>query len=250
MVEDDQSETLNSTRAANSSIGGSGIWQKIRPLLEQSALNLRVWLPVLRTPDMKGRQVRYRARENRVGLKWNLALPRQCWQCAKTDGIEPRDTARTLRCFDNPVAIVSSTFGVAGALLLLWAFTSWGWPPKLAILLAIGGGVLLFIKSWQEKVRITIWTCGEHAADLPQCRAAVDEDELHLFVPNESLAETARAELQAARRREPTPSVAAAEHGDPAPPPADAPPPPSRSPGSRTALPPLKLAGDEEEPAS
>ncbi len=247
---DDADETAqNEPQSAKPSGAGDRAWQAVRPLVDQATLNLRVWIPALSTPDMKGRQVRYRARENRVGLKWQVALPQQCWQCGKTTGVEQRESSRSVRCFDNPVAIVSGAYGSAVVLLLLWAFLPWGLPLKLAILLAIGGSALLFIKSWKERVRIVIWTCPEHAADLPDCGCAVNEDELYLFVPSESLAETARAEQQAARRREqgPPASKAASDASAPPPPSAAEPPSPSRSLGSRTELPPLKLDGEEDE---
>ncbi|HVX64567.1 MAG TPA: hypothetical protein VHC19_28355 [Pirellulales bacterium] len=251
MSDDVDSNAETETRSANLPDAGSRIWQTLRPPLEQAALNLRVWLPVLSTPDMKGRQVKYRARESRVGLKWQLALPKQCWQCGKPDGLERRETNQSLRCFDNPVAIVSGSFGSALLLLLVWVFAPWEWPLKLALLLMIGGSVLLFIKSWKERVRIAIWTCAEHAAELPSCNFAVNEDELHLFVPSESLAETARTQLQAARRGEtaaPTPKAKSEASGSA---PSNNQAAPSSAPAPRTELPPLKLDGDAAEaPAS
>ena len=122
MSDDVDQNAETETHSTELPIAGSRIWQTLRPPLEQAALNLRVWLPVLSTPDMKGRQVKYRARESRVGLKWQLALPKQCWQCGKTDGLERRETNQSLRCFDNPVAIVSGSFGSALLLLLVWVF--------------------------------------------------------------------------------------------------------------------------------
>jgi len=282
---DDADQTADAqTHSSKTSELGGRFWQTLRPTLEQSALNLRVWLPVLSTPDMKGRQVKYRARENRVGLKWQLALPKQCWQCGKTDDLQRQETNRSVRCFDNAVAIISGSYGSALALLLVWVFAPWEWPLKLALLLAVGGSLLLFIKSWKERVRIIVWTCPDHAAELPPCSCAVNEDDLYLFVPSESLAEAAQAELQAARRRETGSPVKKTEGESLGPPPSDnqaappgsmpgprkelpplkldgdeaeaaAPPsadtpPPSSTPSPRTELPPLKLAGDEDEPAS
>lgn len=246
----DQTADAQAHPSKTSELGGR-FWQTLRPTLEQSALNLRVWLPILSTPDMKGRQVKYRARENRVGLKWQLALPKQCWQCGKTDELQRQETNRSLRCFDNAIAIISGSYGSALVLLLVWVFAPWEWPAKLALLLVVGGSLLMFIKSWKERVRIVIWTCAEHAAELPSCACAVNEDDLYLFVPSESLAETARAELQAARRRE-TGSPGRKTDGDSSgPPPSDSEaPPPTSTPGPRTELPPLKLSGDEDEPAS
>ncbi len=247
MSDDVDQNAETETHSTELPVAGSRIWQTLRPPLEQAALNLRVWLPVLSTPDMKGRQVKYRARESRVGLKWQLALPKQCWQCGKTDGLERRETNQSLRCFDNPVAIVSGSFGSALLLLLVWVFAPWGWPLKLSLLLMIGGSVLLFIKSWKERVRIIIWTCPEHAAELPPCNFAVNEDELHLFVPSEPLAETARAQLQAARRGETAARTQRTKDEASGAVPSDNQGRPSSSPAPRTELPPLKLDGDAAE---
>ncbi|HUY89299.1 MAG TPA: hypothetical protein VMV10_11235 [Pirellulales bacterium] len=241
-------------------------WQAIRPALDQASLNLRVWLPILSTPDMKGREIRYGAREHRAGLKWQIALPEQCWQCGKTEGLERRELSRSVRRFESPLSIISGTFGIAGALLVLWVVAPWGWPLKLAFLLVIVGAALLFVKSWKERVRMTIWTCPEHAEELTAPGISLGEDDLYVFVATESLAEAARAELKAARRRDlpdrPLSSgqassgqvrpakadkPAAGERAGNRAPSDDEPPPPSRPLPTRSELPPLKLAGDEEE---
>ena len=241
-------------------------WQAVRPALDQSLLNLRVWLPVLRTPDMKGREIRYGAREHRAGLKWQIALPEQCWQCGKTEGLEKRELSRSVRRFESPLSIISGTFGVALALLVLWLSFGWVWPFRLAFLLAIVGALLLLVKSWKERVRMTFWSCAEHAEDPLTPQMSPGEDDLHVFVASESLAEAARAELKAARRRDLPDRPAAANSGqrtkpekpqkpsvrdraDDRAPSEDEPPPPSRPLPTRTELPPLKLAGEEDEPS-
>lgn len=234
-------------------------WQAMRPAVDQSLLNLRVWLPILATPDMKGREVRYGAREHRAGTKWQISLPEQCWQCGKTDGLEKREVSRSVRRFESPLSILSGTFGVAIALFVLCIVFRSITLFNLAFLLSIVGAVLLFVKSWKERVRMTIWTCPEHAAEFAPPEISPGEDDLHVFVATESLAQAARAEIKAARRRnlpERPVSADATENADkpavreraanraPSP---DEPPPPSRPLPTRTELPPLKLAGDEDE---
>jgi hypothetical protein len=78
-----------------------------------------------------------------------------------------------------------------------------------------------------------------------------DED-LYLYLPHESLAEPARAELIASRKKNqkrpaPAPEQAEPRQREPAPDDGGA-LPPSRPIAVRTELPPLKLAGEEDEP--
>jgi hypothetical protein len=266
MVDDiDSDSDLQNRPGPKPANGAAGRFaESFRPLLDQAVLNLRVWLPALNTPDMKGRQVKYRARENRTGLEWHIKLPEQCWQCGKTDSLAERDFKRSIQRFDSPLSIIFGSLGVAGMLLLPWLiFGSWKFVG-LAILPLIGGGVLLKVKSWPERVRLMIWTCPQHAAELSAPAMAIGEDDLYLFVASESLAEAARAELKAARRRDLPDALAGSGQERPAravnssareragdvAPDMDPPPPlPTRSPPVRAELPPLKLAGDEDEPS-
>lgn len=263
---DDIDSNRDADRQSKPSSPGAAnrFWETMRPAVEQSALNLRVWLPMLRTPDMKGREIRYGAREHRAGLKWQIALPEQCWQCGKSEGLERRELSRSVRRFESPMTIISSTFGVAGALLIVWLVFGGAWTIRLAFLLAIVGAALLFVKSWKERVRLAFWTCAEHADDALAPQMSPGEDDLHVFVASEALAEAARAELKAARRRDlpdrpasvsssapsksekPQNFNARDRAGDRAPS-EDEPPPPSRPLPTRTELPPLKLAGEEDE---
>jgi hypothetical protein len=268
MADDIDSKRDADRESKPSSLGSAGsanrFWETIRPTLEQSALNLRVWLPILRTPDMKGREIRYGAREHRAGLKWQIALPEQCWQCGKSEGLERRELSRSVRRFESPLTIISGTFGVACALVVVWLVFGGAWTFRLAFLLAIVGAALLFVKSWKERVRLAFWTCAEHADDALAPQMSPGEDDLHVFVASESLAEAARAELKAARRRDlpdrpagvsSGPSAKSDKLQKPSPrdragdraPAEDEPPPPSRPLPTRTELPPLKLAGEEDE---
>jgi hypothetical protein len=213
---------------------------------------------------MKGCEIRYGAREHRTGLKWQIALPEQCWQCGATEGLERRELSRSVRRFESPLTIVSGTFGVAIALLVVWLVFGGAWLFRLSFVLALLGAALLFVKSWKERVRLTYWSCAQHADDALAPRMSPGEDDLYVFVASESLAAAARAELKAARRRDLPDRPAAAERAEKAEKPEkpaarpraenrapseDEPPPPSRPLPTRTELPPLKLAGDEDEPS-
>ncbi len=223
----------------------------VGPWLDRALLNVRVWLPALRTPDLKSRQVKYRARESRTAMTWKIGLPRQCWQCAATEGLVSRKFSQEIRSFEAPTNILGGTWGAAALLLLIWIFFGIAWSLRLALLIAAGGLVALWIKSWQERVRVTVWSCAEHLDEMP-CPEAVSYDEdLYLYVPSEQLAEVARAELIASRKKEgkhlPEPraeKAAATRDRERA---EDRAPPPPSPIITRDELPPLKLAGDEEE---
>jgi hypothetical protein len=231
----------------------------VRPWLEQTAMNLKVWMPVFLSKPMKSTQVRYRAREHRNGLSWKLVMPSKCWQCDTTDGLSRRDLNLSVRAFDGPLPIAMGTFGTGLLFWMLAFLASWATGYSIGFLLMILGAVILTFKSWQERVKMTFWTCASHADELtPPAVVSYDED-LYVFLPTERLAEQARADVMAARRRE-------GKYGNEAPPerpsqdarapaeplPLEEPEEPSllptRLPGARTELPPLKLAGDEDEP--
>lgn len=232
----------------------------VGPWLDRVLINLRVWLPALRTPDMKTRQIKYRARESRTALTWNIGLPRQCWQCAASDGLTSRKFSREIRSFEYPTNILGGTLGMAALLLLLWIFFSVGWCLRLAFFIAVGGLVWLWIKSWKERVRVTVWSCAEHLDELtPPDTVSYDED-LYLFAPSERLAEVARAELIASRKKEgkylPEPAAERTTPKKASSPPRDRTaasesateaPPPARPIVTRAELPPLKLAGEEDD---
>jgi len=230
-----------------------------RPWLEQSALNLKVWVPALQSKAMKSGQVKYRAREHRAGMTWKLIMPSQCWHCGTTDGLSRRDFNLSLRAFDGPLAIATGTFGVAALLLVVaLVFRVW-WPFNLGFLLVLLGAGLLLLKSWREKVKLTFWTCPAHAEELVPPGVVSHDEDLYLFLPAEELAAKARAEVIAARRREgkyasEIPVDQPASDGRPAanakspPAPVEESPLPTRLPGTRTELPPLKLAGEDDGP--
>jgi len=174
-------------------------WQESLPFRRWAWLNLRVWVPFLATPDFRDRQVAYGGRENRDGTKWNVNLPKQCWQCSKKDGLRSREYEVDTRSFEAPVAILACTVGVALCALLLGL---WLYMPLALFSFAIlaGGCVMLYVKSWPERVRLLQWTCNEHADGMRQPEFVVYENELHLILATSELADAASAELAAKRR--------------------------------------------------
>lgn len=235
--------------------------QALRPCLAQTWLNLRIWIPFLLNPDLRQRRVRYWGREHREGDTWRIGLPAQCWHCGRTEGLRSREYDVDRRGFEYPLQIVAATLGSA----LLLAFFAWLLSSSflwLLTLIVVAGGVgILLLKSWSERVRLVMWTCGDHADTMPSPEYVVDQNELHVFLPTVGLAEATQADLTDERRRKGrysggATSGAGAEprpRGDhPTPPPSGdstlpfgfAPPPKS------VELPPIKLSGDEDAPTA
>jgi hypothetical protein len=215
-------------------------WKESLPFRQWIWLNLRVWLPFLATPDFRERKVSYGGRENRDGTKWNVNLPKQCWQCSKKDGLRSREYESDSRSFEAPVGILVCTVGLAIFALLigLWLY----YPLALfSFAILLGGCVLMYVKSWPERVRLVQWTCNEHADAMRQPEIVVYENELHLILATHELADAAGAELAAKRR-------AGGQHAEPR---ADstvdpmarveASPPPKPQGYKRDELPPIKL---------
>ena len=246
-------ETATAAQESSAAAGPTSRWMAASgPWFDQALLNLRVWLPALRTPDLKARQVKYRARESRTAMTWKIGLPRQCWQCAATEGLTSRKFAEEIRSFESPTNILGGTWGVAALLLVFWMVFGGAWCLRLGLLIAAGGLVWLWIKSWRERLRVTVWSCAQHVEELPPPEAVSYDEDLYLFAPSEQLAEVARAELIASRKKEgkhapPLPADKAAVARDRDAPDQPAAPLPSRPIITRAELPPLKLAGDDEE---
>lgn len=222
-----------------------------RPWLDRALLNLRVWFPFLRTPIMKARQVKYRSSDARSGMSWRVGLPQQCYACGSTEDLIRKKFTQQTRAFEAPSTILGGT--VAGAALFLLLSILFGKLSFLilAILVLIMGSVYQFIKSWTEKVTITIWSCPEHLEELTPPEVVSHDDDLYVYLPHESLTEFARAELIASRKKEqksrPPLSPVEAERKPSEPEPDEGePPPPARPIGVRTELPPLKLEGEED----
>ncbi|MEX2560449.1 MAG: hypothetical protein WD403_11070 [Pirellulales bacterium] len=233
--------------------------ERAGPYWEQAWLNLRVWAPALANPHFRARLIKYRPSENRTALQWQVVLPRQCCQCGAAENLRSRAFRRDVRTFETPITLLTGTWGLAAFLLFVWLVLGWSWPLHFGrILLLIGPG-LLWLKSWKEEVRVSMWACPAHFDGVSAPGLVIHDDELFIQVPSSSLAETAKAELVAARRqRRHYPEAVA---GAPQPSPAASRPPPAGEkqggppstepapfvPPPRGELPPIKLAGDEDE---
>jgi hypothetical protein len=182
-------------------------------------------------------------------------LPRQCYACGKTDDITIQKFSQEVRVFDSPTSILGSTIGGVAIFLLMAVFFLSPICLFLAIVIGVGGSAFQFIKSWKERVKINLFSCPEHLEDLTPPEVVSYDEDLYVYLPHESLAEPARAELIDSRKKgqklKPpisTDQTRAAPVAPSEPLPDDSGGlPPSRPLGSRTELPPLKLAGDEDE---
>lgn len=255
----ERAEALRRTAAEASRKGVSFL----RPRVYQAWCNLRVWLPFFDTPNRRARQVRYSPSDCRTGLSWDVALPRQCCRCGATEGLTSREFQESIRVFDYPLHIagVAGLMAVGILFLAFLAFSFLSYTILLSLLLfvafivAVAGG-LLFLKSWEEDVRLRLFACPAHADELAPPDLVVNDNELTVVLPSESLAEAASAELKQQRRgkqRATGDSSAAYRPTSSAPgaPPAaipvrGAPPLPPRP--IVEDLPPIKLAGDDDDP--
>lgn len=256
LAEADAPPPRGSVRAAADKVARAA-----RPWFEQAWLNVRVWLPFLRSPDMNLRLVKYRSREQRSGMTWEIGLPKQCWRCGLVDGLTSKKFNRQMRTFEAPTNVLGFSLGFSAFLLLLWIVLGWSSCWKAAFLLTLGGCAWLALKSWKERVRLTLWSCQEHLDELVSPDLVCHDDDLYVFAPSESLAETARAEVAAARKKQgkyrDAMASAPADEGPSRDRTPDDPPsegrrqnrdasPPMRTIPVRNELPPLKLAGDED----
>jgi len=184
---------------------------RLQPRLRQAGLNLRTWLTLPLKPDVRACLVRYTAREHRTGLTWDVELPVQCWRCAAQSGLKRKRIKRDIRAFGSAVP-----WAAGGALLiaLLLAAQCFLWMVFKYVWLGLANWAIVFLgipflvalvvrwRSWRETIRVSVFTCPEHADDLTPPDAVVDDEQLHLFLPTPELAEEAWAELRDARRRQ------------------------------------------------
>jgi hypothetical protein len=175
----------------------------LKPMVDEAWLNLQVWIPFLANPQLRARQVKYRARENRDGMEWSVKLPRQCWECGTKTAIKSRSYDKDIRTFEHGVSIIGVTLGCFMLLVLVGLVFRWVPPLVMAPLSLVVGGGVLFIKSWIERVELTMWTCDAHA-DAMRCPELVIEDELLVVhAANPVLADAAIEELRAERSKGP-----------------------------------------------
>lgn len=226
------------------------------PAGRQFLVNLKVWAPYFSNRIDRDRLVRFSALDYRVGLKWTAALPKQCWACGAEEPLAATEFKRVLRAYENPLAILAGTAagGLIGLLILLFA-PGIGTLLLLALILAVGLG-LLKLKSWDEDVRLAVWSCREHGAELAMPEMCIDDQQLCVFAPTVELAETARASIREKRKRGLKPYEGAV-----APPEEESSPARSRRPAAAVAesapssytppppaeLPPIRLAGEEDD---
>lgn len=214
-------------------------------------LNLRVWAPALADRECQLRLIRYRTSEGRVGLRWTIGLPRQCWRCGKTEALDRCEFDRDVRSFDAPLPKLIGGVGFAGLFLVPAIVFGWGWAFNAALLALVLAMALLWLKSWREQVRLTMWSCRQHAADALPPALVIHDEELYVHVATVELAEAAQSELQAARRRDRryASEDAPAKPRRPETPVASRPEQPATArftPPPRPELPPIKLADEDD----
>jgi hypothetical protein len=222
-----------------------------RPALHQTLRNLRVWLPFLANPAERRLQVRFSSDLDRVGLVWKISLPRLCWHCGKSDALRLRQYEYQVRSFEYALGVVVGT-AAAAFLAFLLALYWFSIGAVLLLIVLLGGAALLYLKSWTEEVKVTFWTCEQHAGPMRPPGMVIDDQQLFLFLANAEVMRATLDELQERRRFSAgrralgatgmgSPSGATppreTSHGT-APAPRPAPPKP-------VELPPIKLAGDE-----
>ncbi len=197
---------------------GRSLAVRARPALWQVWLNLRVWLPVLLNPPLRARTVQYGAREAREGFRWRIELPERCWKCGGGAQLQLRRCEVERRSFEYPLVMVASALGAAFFFFLLMYWIDSVTLAFLFLASLAAAPILLWVKSWQEHVALAAWACEAHAAEPVELDMVVDQDELYLYAPTVELAEVARQELHAARVKHASSrgrsGGAAAEHDD------------------------------------
>jgi len=246
------------------------VWPRLKPTLWQTWLNLQIWVPFLQNPNTRARQIIYWGREHREGHAWRVGLPAICWYCGRGENLRSREYDVELRSFEYALQIGAATIGVS-SLLLLVAWWRGAWVSLLFALLTVIVGVgLILLKSWHERVRLVMWSCRDHADAMTRPDFVIDENQLHVVMPTETLASAAQEELNAERRRLATQkgtgggstsaaggtswgtaTPRASEDRKPSGPSEATAPPPSYKPVYNTPnapeLPPIKLFGEDEE---
>lgn len=221
----------------------------LAPRARQSWLNFQVWLPPVMNPPTKAREVIYWARQHRDRGVWQIALPAQCWHCAATKGLHAEDFDFTVRSFDNALAILIGFGSLLSFMLLLSVWLGSSFLLLLTLALSMAAAGALWMKSWPESIHVVVQACGAHADQAPAPEAVVDQEELHLFLADETLAGATRLALQEERRGNKPPhssdgvaSPRPASRGAAPPPVAE---PPTYARPVVPELPPIKLDGDE-----
>jgi hypothetical protein len=124
----------------------------------------------------------------------------------------------------------------------------------LAAIVAIGL-LVLRLKSWEEDVRLVFWSCPEHREELKEPDLAIDDQQLCVMSPTFELADAARIAIRAKRKRglkpydtgPETPAEPAPERSRRAPAAVEQEPVTYQRP-QPVDLPPIRLAGEEDDP--
>lgn len=221
-----------------------GAQRLLGPLTQQAWLNCQVWLPPLMNPPTKARQVVYWARQHRERGVWQIALPAQCWSCGVKQGLSQRNFEFAVRSFDNAIAIVVGFGALLLFMLLIGVWLGSKFLLLLTLLLTLAAVGALWLKSWTEAIHVVLSTCPQHAHEATAPEAVVDQEELHLFLANDTLAGATRLALQEERRSH-APAGAGTGAAAHAPAPGAAAAPTGYSRSAAPELPPIKLDGDE-----
>ncbi len=231
----------------------------LRPRVQQAWGNLRIWLPFFDTPNRRARQIRFSNSDCRDGFSWDVALPQQCCRCGRTDNLKSQGFETLVRAFEYPLHIAGvAGLMTAGVLLLAFMALTVGFISTVlsllifaAVIVSVAAG-LLWLKSWDEDVRLRLFACPDHLAELREPEMVVHDNELTIVLPSESLAEAAMAELKQRRRgkhrgtsESTSPARPASGVTPPAAIPIGTPPLPTRP--YVQDLPPIKLAGEDDE---
>lgn len=168
--------------------------------LRQFGVNLRIWLPLLSNRSWETRELKYTARENRHGARWQVSFPACCWHCQANASLEFVRLDREVRGFENPLGpIILCPLAAVLAVAIAITIRS----PTLALLapavLALGAFWLWF-KSSTESVELSVAACALHRLGVQEPDLAVFDNELYVFAHSPELALAARQEQTATRR--------------------------------------------------
>ena len=192
-------DAMASVREATSAPDG---WQPPVPISRwrQVGVNLRLWAPLLSNQSWQSRELKYTARENRRGAKWQVTFPERCWRCDARTALEFVKIDRELRGFENPMGPVVlcplvALLAVTAAIGLQKPMILWCAPAALVV-----GAVWLWFKSSRESVELSLAACANHRLGVQDPDVAIFDNELYVFAQSAELATAARKDQTTARR--------------------------------------------------